>query len=671
MATLRIVSACGAALLAAAGFMISRAQDPAPEIPVVSSDAAVSGSLDQLPVPDPSCTYFGPNREKYMGGQPLAQRSRLTTDVVARLAPAAEVMAAFGVNTASMPSAPGGSRTDTLQHSGNTIDNYLFQAMSAAGVAPAPPTTDYEFVRRATLDLTGRIPTPDAVTSFVNDATLSKRANLVESLMASPDWADKWTIWFGDFFQNNSSNTQIRRYIQGVVAFNDYIRNSLTSGKPYDQMAREMISATGPSSFTQGELNYIVGGVMLGGPVQDIFDLQAANTAQIFLGISHLNCLLCHNGRGHLDSLSLWGYYTTRQEAWGMAAFIARTNTSQTGQGVQPWSLANTRTVDYQLNTTSGNRPARCTVGANGACVTPTQVVKPTYIFDGSSLSAGQDYRTALGQKITSDFQFARAAVNYIWEYFFGLGIVSPSNQFDPMRLDPNNPPSDCPSTTPCTLQPSNAALLNALAQDFINSGYNLKSLMREIVNSRAYQLSSRYDGTWDPNSQTLFARHQVRRLWSEELADSIAQSSGIPTTYTNSAWGPVSWAMQLPEPLNTGGSGTAASQVFLDAFLRGNRDDQARRGDGSISQALDLMNDNFVMQRVNSTVATSLIVKALAMPNDQLVNTLFLNVLSRYPTATEMSDALQNLQTQATRTQEARYLYWSLYNKVDFVFNY
>jgi hypothetical protein len=129
---------------------------------------------------------------------------------------------------------------------------------------------------------------------------------------------------------------------------------------------------------------------------------------------------------------------------------------------------------------------------------------------------------------------------------------------------------------------------------------------------------------------------------------------------------------MKLPEPLNTGGNGsTAASSVFLDAFLRGNRDDQDRRGDGSISQALDLMNDTFVMTKVNSTATTSLIVKALALPNDQLVNTLFLNVLSRYPTAAEMSTALQNLQTQATRTQEARYLYWSLYNKVDFVFNY
>jgi hypothetical protein len=341
---------------------------------------------------------------------------------------------------------------------------------------------------------------------------------------------------------------------------------------------------------------------------------------------------------------------------------------------VQPWVVQNNRNVDYQLNTATGNRPARCTLDAKGNCVTPTQVVKPTYIFDGSNPSAGQDYRTVLGQKITSDFQFARATVNYIWEYFFGLGIVSPSNQFDPMRLDPDNPPSDCPAASPCTLQPSNARLLNALAMDFINSGYSLKSLMREIVNSRAYQLSSRYDGTWDPNSQTLFARHLVRRLWSEEMADAVSQSSGITPAYTNVNWNPttVNWAMKLPEPFNTGGNGsTAANSIFLDAFLRGNRDDQTRRGEGSISQALDLMNDTFVMSKVNSAAATSLIVKALAMPNDQLVNTLFLNVLSRYPTAAEMSTAMQNLQTPATRTQEARYLYWSLYNKVDFVFNY
>ncbi len=530
MVTIRIAAACGAGLLIAAGFMISRAQDPAPDTPADSVSAAPA----ELPVSDPSCTFFGPDREKYVPNasrQRMLERGRLTARVSSQLAPADQVMAAFSaaanVSPAALPSVPGGSRTDTAQHT-NTIDKYIFQALASAGVNPAPPTNDYEFIRRVTLDLTGRIPTADAVTSFVNDTSFDKRQKLVETLLAAPEWADKWTMWFGDFFQNNSSNTQIRRYIQGVVPFNDYIRNSLTSGKPYDQMARELIAASGTSSFTQGELNYIVGGVMLGGPIQDYFDLQAANVASTFLGISHLNCLLCHNGRGHLDSLSLWGYYTTRQQAWGMASFMSRTSTTQTGQGVQPWAVQNNRNVDYKLNTTTGNRPARCTVNANGACVTPTTTVKPAYIFNGASPSPGQDYRTFLGQQITSDFQFARATVNYIWEYFFGLGIVSPSNQFDPMRLDPNNPPSDCPPSSPCTLQPSNAQLLNALAQDFINSGYNLKSLMREIVNSRAYQLSSRYDGTWDPNSETLFARQLVRRLWSEEIADSIAQSSGI-----------------------------------------------------------------------------------------------------------------------------------------------
>jgi len=678
MAILRIVAACGAGLfITAAGYILAKPQDPAQETPV--EVASPDTSAAELPVSDPSCTFFGPNRDKFNGSRGLIEKARLTTTVVEQLPSTSDVMAAFTANAVSaMPSAPGGSRTDTLQHATNNIDKYLFQAMADAGVTPAPATTDYEFVRRVTLDLTGRIPTPDVVTSFVNDSNFDKRAKLVETLMASPEWVDKWTIWFGDFLQNNSQNTQINRNILGVVAFNNYIRDSLTSGKPYNQMARELISATGTSSYTQGELNYIVGGYMGGGPVQDQFDLQAANVAETFLGISHLNCLLCHVGRGHLDSLSLWGYYTTRQQAWGMASFMSRTTTQGTPNGTTPpWSALNNRTSDYQLNTGTGNRPQRCpNVDANGRCLPPIPPpVRPAYIFDGTSPSTGQDYRAFLGQKITSDFQFARATVNYIWEYFFGLGIVSPSNQFDPMRLDPDNPPADCPSDkNPCTLQPTNARLLNALAQDFINGGYNLKALMREIANSRAYQLSSRYNGTWDLNYQTLFARHSVRRMWSEEVADAITQSSGIPATYTNANWNPttVNWAMKLPEPRNTGGNGTAASATFLDAFLRGNRDDQERRGDGSISQALSLMNDsNFVMARVNSNATTSLIVKALALPNDQLVNTLFLNVLSRYPTAAEMSTAMQNLQTQSTRTQEARYLYWSLYNKVDFVFNY
>jgi hypothetical protein len=268
---------------------------------------------------------------------------------------------------------------------------------------------------------------------------------------------------------------------------------------------------------------------------------------------------------------------------------------------------------------------------------------------------------------ITSDFQFARATVNYMWEYFFGIGLVTPSNQFDPMRLDPDNPPADCPlEVTPCTLQASHPRLLNELAQEFINSGYNLKSLMRLIVNSRAYQLSSRYEGEWNPTWDRLFARKLVRRLWAEELADAIVQTSGIPMSYNDRVGGTVSWAMQLPEPLNTGN----AAANLLNAFLRGNRDDQKRSGDGSISQALALMNDNFVMSRL-ATNGTSLLARSLPLPNDQLVTNLFVTVLGRPPSAAEMAAAVANLSPPNNRTQEAQHLLWTLYNKVDFIYNY
>ena len=531
--------------------------------------------------------------------------------------------------------------------------------------------------------MTGRIPTPGQVTQFVNDTTTDKRAKLVDTLIGSPTWLDKWTVWFGDLYQNNSSNTQINRYLPGVMAFNTYIRNSLTQNKPYNQMARELIAAAGTNSYTQGELNFEVGSFVTSGPIQDTFDQQATDTFEAFLGISHLNCLLCHNGVGHLNALSLWGYYTTRQQAWGVASFLSRTKPGRTpvdsavNNNPYYWYLtdnvpqAGFKTVtDYALNTKTGNRPPRQPIGT-------ATTIPPRYIFGDVAPNSGESYRAALGRMITSDFQFARAAVNYQWEYFFSIGLVSPSNQFDPYRQDPNNPPAGCPSGVPCTLQASNPALLNALAEDFIQSGYDLRALQKEIVNSNAYQLSSRYNGTWDVANQTLFGRKMVRRLWSEEVHDAIAQSSGILPSYAGTfksgtdalAWGPVSFAMQFPEPLRTP-DGTGVVAQFLDAFLRGNRDDQVRRGDGSISQALGLMNDKtMVMNRVLSKDANSLIQQSLKLPDDQLVNTLFMAVLSRPPSTTELNIALGNLKTN--RTVEAQNLLWSLYNKVDFVFNY
>ncbi len=639
--------------LGLAGFVRSQAQDPA-------SDS------NQYTVPHPECAFYGPMHDtlvKAANGQGskerIAQLDAMTNQV-----------------TAQLPAVPGDSRTGDSQKanppSNNTIDRYLFQAMSAAGAVPAAPTNDYEFIRRATLDLTGRIPTPDRVTSFVADNAPDKRTKLVDELIAAPGWVDKWTMFFGDLFQNNSSNSQIRRYVPGVVAFNSYVNASLVANKPYDQMARELITAQGTNSYTQGELNFTVGGVVTGGPIQDLWDQQTVDVSQTFLGIAHMNCLLCHNGRGHLDALSLWGSQTTRSQAWGMAAFLSHTLASRTPVAGATnglpyyWAVSDGTKYKgtYPLNTTSGNRPPRQPIGTDTS-------VSPAYIFNGATPNGGENYRAAMARFVTSDFQFARATVNYMFEYFFGVGLVTPSNTFDPARLDPNNPPQNCPPAAPCGLQASNPVLLNALAQDFIDSKYDLKSLMREIVNSRAYQLESQYSGTWNPNWATLYARHNVRRLWGEEIHDAIAQSSNIIPTYTNPNWGPVNWAMKLPEPLGTPDSARGKVATLLDAFLRGNRDDQTRSAEGSISQALDLMNDQFVMGRVSASgPATSLLVKSLPLPNDQLIDTLYLNVLSRYPSATEKAAGVANL-GNGNRSQEAENLLWSLYNKVDFVFSY
>ena len=613
-------------------------------------------------VPEPECTFFGANHDRFVkalasgGGQ--HRLSALTEKVVAALPP---------ISSAAAKPADASS--------GNNIDTYIFAAIKAAGVTPAPSTTDYEFIRRVTLDLTGRIPSPDAVTSFVADTTAGKRAKLVETLLASPQWVDKWTMYYGDLLQNNSSNTQIRRFPQGVAAFYKYIHDSLAANKPYDQMARELITATGPNSYTQGELNYLVGGVVKGGPVQDVWDQQTANVADVFLGIAHVNCLLCHNGRGHLDQLSLWASQTTRQQAWGLSSFLSHTDSKNTKvtPGANPyyWGLADNTVYkkDYPMNTTTGNRPARQPAPGGPANVAPA------YLWGGQAPSSGQDYRVALAQFITSDFQFARASVNFIWAYFFGQGIVDPPDQFDPARLDPNNPPTDPwpqDPTQPWPLQPSNPQLLNALAQDFINSKFDLKALMREIVNSQTYQLSARYEGTWNPEWQNLFARKMVRRLWSEELHDAIAQSSNVIPTYKNAVYGTLNWAMTFPEPLNMPDGANGPVTALLDAFLRGNRDDQPRSDDGSISQALDLMDDNFIMSRVQfvKAPATSLLRSVGNLSDQQVVNTLFMTVLSRNPTSDEMSSSLASL-SGGNRSQAIENLLWSLYNKVDFVFNY
>jgi hypothetical protein len=607
------------------------------------------------------CAFFGPQRERYLA--PTRKSRALGNRTV-------QVLGAMALPAADRKLA---AARNSSQAAGS-IDSFIWADFRKRRIEPAGPTTDWEFIRRVTLDLTGRIPKPERVQAFVADSSDSKRAALIDELLEDSAWTDKWTMFFGDLYQNvdRKNSTGLQRYPDGRNAFYKWIYYSLVERKPYNQMATELIAAAGQNTHMDGPSNWILNGYITGGPTQDVMDQSISFVMDTFLGMTYVNCVLCHNGRGHLDQLSLWGSRATRYQSWQLASYMSKTTFTRVSLDPpantnQYWRInTNATATDYALNTTTGNRPARV---APAGCRSgqPCYYVPPQYIFTGDTPRPGENYRVALARAVTSDFQFARATVNYIWAHLFGRGIVDPPNTFDPARLDPNNPPPD-----PWTLQPSNPELLNALAQHFVESGYDLRALMREIANSDVYQLSSRYEGTWNPDWEPYFARKYVRRLWGEEIHDAIVQSSGTtaPITlrgFSDAGFAAPIYAMQLPD-ITGGGDGTA----LLDNFIRGNRDENPRRTDGSILQALTLMNNNFVIQRTRATGTNSsrLIAQNLAKPTNELIDTLYLTILSRLPSPAERQK-INIPASGAARTTAVQDLVWSLYNKVDFVFNY
>src|SRR5436190_9001050 len=506
----------------------------------------------------------------------------------------------------------------------NFIDDEIFSRMASANIRSAPLSDDAEFLRRVTLDLTGRIPSATDVTNFLADASLSKRDAIIDALIASPEFTDKWTLFFGDLFQNNAVAVQFNKGIPGRDVSYTYLKAAIANNTPYDQIARELITGSG-DSFTVGQANWAVGNFVSMGVAQDTYDGAAVDLGNMFMGISAVDCLLCHDGARHLDQVNLWGAGQTRQNLWGLSAYFSRVTMTRNTPVTGATTISDNTTGAYRLGTTTGNRSAR-----PGSTQT---IVAPRYPFGtsanpGSGIQTGESYRQAIARQVTADLQFSRAAVNYMWERMMVEAFVTPSNGFDLARLDANNPPP-----APWTLQPTNAQLLDRLARYFQSSGYNIRSLIGTIARSSAYQLSSTYDEQWDASYVPYYARHYVRRLNSEEIADAITKATGILQTYTftGSTLPAVQWAGQLPdtrEPTNNN-----AMQAFLNAFGRGDRDVNPRRYDSSVLQGLTVMNNAFVTNRIHQTNAGSRVASLLQQSGgnpSNIIRQLYLNTLSR-----------------------------------------
>ncbi|HWS72204.1 MAG TPA: DUF1553 domain-containing protein, partial [Thermoanaerobaculia bacterium] len=425
--------------------------------------------------------------------------------------------------------------------------------------------------------------------------------------------------------------------------------------KPYDKLVRETISQAG-SSFSNGAVNYWVRQIQGNGPIQDTYDNLSAASGQMFLGMP-LQCLSCHNGIGHLELVNSGMARRTRYDFWKNASFFSQVTLQtvrDTATNSREVTVIDNTTGEYRLNTTSGNKTPR--IAPQGQ---PT-IVAPGFILTGEAGTSGETRRAAYGRILTANPQFARATVNYLWKELFGVGIVEPADSFDLARQDPAT------LAEGATLQPTHPQLLTQLADSFVAGGYDVRALLRTIVTSETYQLSSRYTpGAWSEAWAPYYARHYPRRLLAEEVVDEVFKATGVGAqmAVTGLSTG-FPRAMMLPD---TSEGGTY--RKFLNDFGRGNRDDEPRSSDSSIVQALALLNDPIVVTRTRSTTAGSTVSKLKTSDPATIAETLYLATLSRYPTATEKQAAIDYIKSgdAVKKTEDLQFV---LLNKLEFLFN-
>ncbi|MFI5119196.1 MAG: DUF1549 domain-containing protein [Thermoanaerobaculia bacterium] len=554
------------------------------------------------------------------------------------------------------------------------VDDEIFGALDTAKITSAPLSSDSEFLRRVTLDLTGRIPDAATVRAFLADPSGDKRSRMIDALLVSDAFVDRWTFYYDELFQNTAFATSGRLYPAGRNAWHAYFQDAIRSHKPWDVMAKELIAATGDTTG-EGAANFPARGIQTNGPGQDTLDNLAASTGAIFLGEFPVFCTSCHDGARHLDSINLWGSTVRRQDFWGMSAFYSRVSITRKlgrAESLYYYTIDDRASGNYALNTTTGNKTDRTsayytTVPPGLTSITPAYLKTPAYP-QGGAPATGESYRAALARLVTADPQFARAAVNYLWKELFKAGIVEPADSFDLLRQDPLTPPPGA-----WTIQPTHPNLLAKLAQDYAGHGYDLRYILGVMAKSSAYQLSSYYGGTWSEAYAPYFARHFARRMTAEETFDAITRATNVPASLPVAGASTVAWAMQLPDVGEPGGRSVAGN--FLNTFLRGDRDGDARSNEFSIAQALLLLNDTTVTSRIRSGApgsAVSKLVAAGATPVE-IVSSLYVSTLSRNPSPSELARgvALFSATPGESKAQVAEDLQYALLNKLDFFYNY
>ena len=527
------------------------------------------------------------------------------------------VIARFlGVVDAAFVTIPRVSETDLASQESeftpnNFIDELVLAKLKKLNIRPSALTTDDVFMRRVYLDTIGRLPTPNEIKAFLSDASPDKRSNLIDMLLDTPEWVNLRTLKLADMLRIHPRTLGNGAFGErGATLFHEWVHKAVSENRPYDAVVQELITARG-STYQHGPANYY--------RIEQQPAGRAETTAQVFLGI-RLSCARCHK-----HPFDQW----TTDDYWNFAAFTGKV-------GTRGGEIYNEQVIYYNPTGRVINQSVQ---GNRGEVALPTflggESLAPNY--QGDVLQVLADWMTS-----STNPYFAKATVNRLWSHYFSRGIVDP---VDDMR-----------ATTP----PSVEGLLEALADAFVKSGFDTKYLIRQILNSRTYQLSAAPNET-NQLDDRFFSRFYPRPMMAQVLLDVLNDVTETEEKYGRYPSGTRS--IELPLPV---------SSRFLSLYGRSDREflgDLDPKLEPTLTQALHMINSSYIHKKLRSSdgILTRLIKES---PDDgKLITELYLSTLSRFPTDEEFETAKFYITESPKRRSGCEDLLWALVSSRSFIF--
>ncbi len=497
------------------------------------------------------------------------------------------------------------------------IDELVYAKLRKTGVAPSPPITDEVFLRRIYSDLIGRLPSVEEAREFLGSTDEHKRESLVDRLLDQPEYADHWAGYWADLLRPNP----YRVGIKAVLNYDNWIRQQFRDNVPYDHFVRQLVTAKGSTWHNGAATLY---------RDRRTPDEIATMTSQLFLGI-RLECAKCHH-----HPFERW----SQQDFYQFAAFFAKVG--RKGTGLSP-PISGGEEIVYAATKGDVKHPL------TGETMKPTPLfgaipeVGETSEVSATSDGVESDPRQSLAEWMTSSDNdyFAKVQVNRVWAILMGRGLVEPVD--------------DLRTTNP----PTNPELLDALAEEFQASGYNLKQLLKTITLSNVYSHSSIPNAS-NASDRVNYSRHYRHRLRAEVLMDAVADVTETPASLPGMP--PQSRANQVWTH--------RVDSVFLDTFGRPNENQDPpceRTPDSTVTQALHLMNSRELDGRIRSDASRCARLAASQQSPEQIVEELYMAAFSRLPTDVERDYAVGLVESAENRRSVLEDLLWAMINSPEF----